>query len=150
MEVLLRREEEDILFSRSPPPEVALKIFGSFGETLHVVKGDIRDRESLEQTRRKFGIDRIFHAAVITANQERERRGGNPLRRRSQLPARPYAPPDMGTSRFSAGDPHYGAEKYAQNIRHDRAVLSFNVNISKYSEKSFSSTKLFTAVSISM
>jgi len=73
-EVLLKRKEEIVLFSRHSPPELALQAFKSHEGKIHLVKGDIRDRSALEQAFRDFHVDRIFHAAVITANQDRERR----------------------------------------------------------------------------
>jgi transposase len=54
--------------------------------------------------------------------KSQERRGRDPLRRRSQLPARPYPLSDMGTAKFSAGSPNYGTEEYAQDLRNNRAV----------------------------
>jgi nucleoside-diphosphate-sugar epimerase len=73
-EVLLKRSEEVVLFSRHSPPEIVLQIFQSLEGKLHTVKGDVRDRTSLERTFQDYHVDRVFHAAVITANQERERR----------------------------------------------------------------------------
>ena len=73
-EVLLRRGEEVVLYSRHSPPEIVLQTFRSFEGKLHTVKGDVRDRTSLERAFQDYHVDRVFHAAVITANQERERR----------------------------------------------------------------------------
>jgi len=73
-EVLLKRKEEIVLFSRHSPPELALQAFKSHEGKIHLVRGDIRDRSALEQAFRDFHVDRVFHAAVITANQDREKR----------------------------------------------------------------------------
>jgi nucleoside-diphosphate-sugar epimerase len=73
-EVLLKRREEVVLFSRHSPPGIVLQTFQSFEGKLHAVKGDVRDRASLERAFQDYHVDRVFHAAVITANQERERR----------------------------------------------------------------------------
>jgi nucleoside-diphosphate-sugar epimerase len=73
-EVLLRRSEEVVLFSRHSPPEIVLQTFRSLEGKLHTVRGDVRDRTSLERAFQEFQVDRVFHAAAITANQERERR----------------------------------------------------------------------------
>jgi nucleoside-diphosphate-sugar epimerase len=73
-EVLLGRGEEVVLFSRHSPPEIVLQTFQSLEGKLHTVKGDVRDRTSLERAIQDYHVDRVFHAAVITANQERERR----------------------------------------------------------------------------
>ncbi len=73
-EVLLNKGEEVVLFSRHSPPETALRSFNSFRGKLHVVRGDVRDHVSLERAFREFHVDRVFHAAVITADQERERK----------------------------------------------------------------------------
>lgn len=73
-EVLLRRSEEVVLFSRHSPPEIVLQTFRSLESKLHTVRGDVRDRTSLERAFQEFQVDRVFHAAAITANQERERR----------------------------------------------------------------------------
>lgn len=55
--------------------------------------------------------------------KSQERRGGYPLRGRSQLPARPDALSDMGKDRVSAGNSDDGAEEYAQDIRFRRTLL---------------------------
>jgi transposase len=49
-------------------------------------------------------------------------KSGYPLRRRSQLPPRPYALPDLGTSRLAAANPDHGTTKYLENIWHHRAL----------------------------
>jgi len=73
-EVLLRRSEEVVLFSRHSPPEIVLQTLQTREGKLHTFKGDVRDRASLERAFQDYHVDRVFHAAVITANQERERR----------------------------------------------------------------------------
>ena len=64
-----------------------------------------------------------FATNIPTLKKSQNRRSGHPLRGRSELPARPNPLSNMGEDRFSAGNTDYGAEKHAQNIRHNRAVL---------------------------
>ena len=61
--------------------------------------------------------------SIPALKKSQERRGGDPLRGRSQLPARPYPLSDMGADRFSARNPYHGTEKYAQDFWYDRTVL---------------------------
>ena len=72
--------------------------------------------------------------SIPALKKSQERRGGDPLRRRSQLPPRPYPLSDMGTDRFSAGNPNHGTEEHAQDFRNNRAVpcqipLSFSKSV---------------------
>jgi hypothetical protein len=63
-----------------------------------------------------------FGISIPTLKKSQERRGSGPLRRRSQLPARPYPLSDMGTGRCSAANPNHGTEEHAQDFRNNRVV----------------------------
>ena len=45
--------------------------------------------------------------AIPTLKKSPKRKGGHPLRRRSQLPPGPHAPPDMGAPGLAATNPHH-------------------------------------------
>ena len=60
---------------------------------------------------------------IPTLKKSQKRKGGHPLRRRSQLPAGPHSPPDVGAPRLSARNPHDRAKKHLENIWHDRTLL---------------------------
>src|SRR3990167_2205842 len=64
-----------------------------------------------------------FATNIPTLKKSQNRRSGHPLRGRSELPAKLNPLSNMGDDRFSAGNADYGAEKHAQNIRHNRTVL---------------------------
>ena len=64
-----------------------------------------------------------FGISIPALKKSKERRGGDPLRRRSQLPARPYPLSYLGTDRFSAGNPDHGTEEHAQDFRNNRTIL---------------------------
>jgi hypothetical protein len=51
-----------------------------------------------------------------------ERKGGHPLRRRSQLPPGPYAPPNLGAPGLAATNPYHRAKKHLENIWHHRTL----------------------------
>ncbi len=52
-----------------------------------------------------------------------KRKGGHPLRRRSQLPPGPYALPNLGAPGGAAANPHDRAKKHLENIWHNRTLL---------------------------
>ena len=64
-----------------------------------------------------------FATNIPTLKKSQNRRSGHPLRGRSELPAKLNPLSNMGDDRFSAGNADYGAEKHAQNIRHNRTIL---------------------------
>jgi len=64
-----------------------------------------------------------FVTNTPTLKKSQKRRGGHPLRRRSEFPARPNPLSNMGKDRFSARNTNYGEEKHAQNIWYNRTVL---------------------------
>jgi len=73
-EALLKLGEEVVLFSRHSPPKDVRRFLDSLGGRYQIVLGDVRSRERVEGAFRDFQVDRVFHAAVITADAERERR----------------------------------------------------------------------------
>src|SRR3970282_63072 len=60
---------------------------------------------------------------IPTLKKSPKRKGGHPLRRRSQLPPGPYAPPNLGAPRLAAANPHDRAKKHLENIWHHRTLL---------------------------
>ena len=64
-----------------------------------------------------------FGISTPALKKSQERRGSDPLRRRSQLPARPYPLSHLGTDRVSAGNPDHRAAEHAQDLRNHRTIL---------------------------
>jgi len=60
---------------------------------------------------------------IPTLKKSQQRKGGHPLRRRSQLSPGPHAPPDMGAPRGAAANPDHGTKKHLENIWHHRTLL---------------------------
>lgn len=58
-----------------------------------------------------------------TLKKSQKRKSCDPLRRRSQLPARPHYLPNMGKGRLPAGNPEHGPTQYTKNIRDHRIIL---------------------------
>ena len=73
VEALLERGDEVIAFGQSEMPAAALQDFRRFGKQLEVVRGDVRDRAQVSALFAHRRIDRLVHAAVITAGAEREK-----------------------------------------------------------------------------
>ena len=88
-----------------------------------------------------------FGTSIPALKKSQDRRGGDPLRRRSQLPPRPYPLSYLGTDRFSARNSDHGTEEYAQDFRNNRTILrqvplSFSTsvqcrNVHRVSRKNF-------------
>ena len=72
VEALLERGDEVIAFGQSEVPAAALQDFKRFGKQLQVVRGDVRDSAEVSALFARR-IDRLVHAAVITAGAEREK-----------------------------------------------------------------------------
>ena len=64
-----------------------------------------------------------FGISIRALKKSQERRGGDPLRRRSQLPTRSYPLSHLGTDRLSAGNPDHGTEEHAQDLWNNRTIL---------------------------
>ena len=64
-----------------------------------------------------------FGTSIPALKKSQDRRGGDSLRRRSQLPPRPYPLSYLGTDRFSAGNSDHGTEEHAQDFRNNRTIL---------------------------
>src|SRR3989304_3495703 len=60
---------------------------------------------------------------IIIKKKSKKRKGAHPLRRRSQLPPGPHAPPNVGAPRLSATNPDHRTKKYLENIWHNRTLL---------------------------
>ena len=59
---------------------------------------------------------------IPTLKKSPKRKGGHSLRRRSQLPPRPHALPDLGAPGLAATNPHHRTEKHLEDIWHHRTV----------------------------
>lgn len=73
LEHLLGRGETVWNYSLTPPPEAAAARFARLPGTLHALTGDVTDAAHLAAALRQSGAERLIHAAVITAGQQRER-----------------------------------------------------------------------------
>ena len=73
VETLLGRGQGVIAFGQGGMPANALAAFARYGDCLQVVDGDVRDASCVERLFADRGIDRLVHAAVITAGIARER-----------------------------------------------------------------------------
>src|SRR3990172_2891678 len=74
---------------------------------------------------------------ILILKKSQKRKGGHPLRRRSQLPPGPHAPPNVGAPRLSATNPDHRTKKYIENI-------------SQYPKKFPTSARLLTPLSITL
>ena len=79
VEELLARNEQVVVFDRHGLPRFATSIGDAHKSDLSVVTGDVRDTSALKATFRKYDIERVVHAAVITADAARERRAPNEI-----------------------------------------------------------------------
>jgi nucleoside-diphosphate-sugar epimerase len=66
-EQLLECGEAVLLFDLKPPP-------AGFSYTVAFVQGDVTDREQVEKLFSEFSVNRVIHAAAITAGPERDTR----------------------------------------------------------------------------
>lgn len=73
VEALLSRGQRVIAFGQGGMPANALAAFARYGDRLRVVEGDVRDGNCVEQLFVEDRIERMVHAAVITAGVARER-----------------------------------------------------------------------------
>ena len=72
LEALLGRGESVVAFDAKPMPAAAVADFASLPGRLHVVGGDVRDRDALARAMAAHAVDRLIHAAAITAGPERD------------------------------------------------------------------------------
>jgi dTDP-glucose 4,6-dehydratase len=73
-EHLCEQGESVVLFAPSPPPAEALRALQTKPGRLSTVAGDVTVASDLDAAMTEQRIDRIVHAAAITADLERERR----------------------------------------------------------------------------
>lgn len=74
VEALLARGQQVIAFGQGGMPANALAAFARYGDRLHVVDGDVRDAACVERLFADRRIERLVHAAVITAGVAHEQR----------------------------------------------------------------------------
>jgi nucleoside-diphosphate-sugar epimerase len=72
LEALLGRGETVVAFDAQPVPAAALEDFAALPGRLHAVSGDVRDREAIVRTMAAHAVDRLIHAAAVTAGPERD------------------------------------------------------------------------------
>jgi nucleoside-diphosphate-sugar epimerase len=72
LERLLGRGEAVVSLAATPPPDAALADFAALPGRLAVVAGDVRDAALLARLWTEHGIDRVIHAAAITAGPARD------------------------------------------------------------------------------
>lgn len=78
-ELLLARGEEVVLFGPSAPPAAALVLLREAPGKLHVVTGDVSVAADLDAVFAAHRIDRLIHAAAITADLAREQRAAREI-----------------------------------------------------------------------
>lgn len=71
---LLEGDAAVMNYSLSPPPEAAQRHFATLPGTLRNVAGDVLDSDAVERMFGEHAVESVIHAAVITADAERERR----------------------------------------------------------------------------
>ena len=72
LEALLGRGESVVAFDANPLPAAAVADFASLPGRLHVVNGDVRDRNAIVRAMAAHAVDRLIHAAAVTAGPERD------------------------------------------------------------------------------
>jgi len=74
VEALLSRGDEVLCLSLDGLPAEAARTFEGLSGRAIDLKADVRDRPALEAAFRDHGVRRLFHGAVVTAAEARERR----------------------------------------------------------------------------
>lgn len=73
VERLLGRGESVVALGANPAPAAALAELSRLPGRLAAIEGDVRDGAELARLMAAHGVDRIIHAAAITAGEERDR-----------------------------------------------------------------------------
>jgi nucleoside-diphosphate-sugar epimerase len=73
-EQLLARGEEVVVLGANPPPASALDDFAALPGKLHLIIEDVRDGAALAWVLAQHRVDRVIHAAAITAGADRDAR----------------------------------------------------------------------------
>jgi UDP-glucose 4-epimerase len=74
VEALLARGDDVVAFGQAAMPDAAHRALTPFGKKLECVLGDVRDAGTLDKLFKGRRIDRMVHAAVVTAGVDREKR----------------------------------------------------------------------------
>ena len=74
VEALLERDEEVVLFDSGALPASAERALEPHGKRLHVERGSVLEPASIERVLRRFGVERVIHAAAVTSGPQRETR----------------------------------------------------------------------------
>lgn len=72
LEALLGRGESVVAFDAKPLPAAAAEDLARLRGRLHVVSGDVRDRDAIVRAMATHAVDRLIHAAAVTAGPERD------------------------------------------------------------------------------
>ena len=72
LEALLGRGESVVAFDAKPLPAAAAEDLALLPGRLHVVSGDVRDRNAIVRAMVTHVVDRLIHAAAVTAGPERD------------------------------------------------------------------------------
>jgi UDP-glucuronate 4-epimerase len=72
VEALLARGDSVVILSNGPLPQIAEPFFARLPGRLTLVAGDVRDAHLVGDTVRRYAIERIVHAAAVTADRQRE------------------------------------------------------------------------------
>jgi len=78
-EQLLARGEAVVLFGPAPPPAVALTLLRQMPGRLHLALGDVSVAADIDAAFGAHAVDRIIHAAAITADLAREQRAAREI-----------------------------------------------------------------------
>lgn len=78
-EELLARGQRVVLFGPGSLPEGTRALLGESADRLSVVMGDVLSSDSLDAALRAFPVDRLVHAAAVTADAAREERAARSI-----------------------------------------------------------------------
>ncbi|MDX2100976.1 MAG: NAD(P)-dependent oxidoreductase [Alphaproteobacteria bacterium] len=73
-EALAAQGERVVLLSLEPPPPHAPAMAARLPGQIAAIQGDVRDQATVEALMAEADVDRVVHAAVVTAGPQRERR----------------------------------------------------------------------------
>lgn len=79
VEQLLSRGDEVVVFGPTPPPQAALAGLRELPGKMHVATGDVSVAADLDAVFAAHRIDRVIHAAAITADLAREQRAARDI-----------------------------------------------------------------------
>jgi dTDP-glucose 4,6-dehydratase len=78
-EQLLKRGEDVVVFGLMPPPDIAVRALQQEPGLLFIVTGDVSMATDLDAVIEAHAVDRVVHAAAITADLAREKRAARDI-----------------------------------------------------------------------